>query len=131
MFAKGKPVIIVTHVPYEAKVDTPGIDESLEELSMRVRNKIYYWGGGKYEPNDKTKQYFSMIYSDDTPVVQVLAGHMHEKWDGMITEKVPQHIFSPAFKGVIGIVHIVPEGYFEKEEFMNNLIPEQLKENSN
>lgn len=111
MFSKGKPVIVATHVPYEAKVDTPDIDESLEELSMRVRNKIYYWGGGNYEPNDKTKKYFDMIYAKDTPVVQVLAGHMHEKWDGLLTDQVSQHIFTPAFKGVIGMVHVVPAGY--------------------
>ncbi|MBE5851621.1 MAG: hypothetical protein E7299_01500 [Lachnospiraceae bacterium] len=120
MFAKNKPIIIVTHVPYEADIDTPDIPESLEELSMRVRNKIYYWGGGNYKPNDKTKQYFDMIYTEDTPVVQVLAGHMHEAWDGMITEQVRQHIFTPAFKGTIGLVHIVPEGYLKKEEAINN-----------
>jgi len=121
MFAKEKPIIIMTHVPYEAKVETPDIEESLEELSMRVRNKIYYWGGGSYKPNDKTKQYFNMLYADDTPVVQVLAGHMHEKWEGLITEQVQQHIFTPAFKGTIGIVHIVPDGYSEKEELKDNI----------
>jgi len=128
MFAKNKPIIIVTHVPYEAEVDTPGIPESLEELSMRVRNKIYYWGGGNYKPNDKTKKYFDMVYAEDTPVVQVLAGHMHEAWDGMITEQVPQHIFTPAFKGSIGIVHVVPEGYLEKEELMNTILLEDYRQ---
>ena len=50
-----------------------------------------------------------MIYSEDTMVEQVLAGHLHESWDGMLTQQVPQHIFAPAFRGNIGIIHIVPK----------------------
>lgn len=104
VYSLGKPVIMVTHVPYESRVDT-----SLEELSMQIRNKIYYWGGGAYVPNDKTTEYFDLIYSEDTVVKQVLAGHLHASWDGMISEQVSQHIFDPAYQGNIGIIHIVPE----------------------
>ena len=101
---QGKPVIIATHVPYESK-----IDNSLEELSMQVKNKIYYWGGGAYVAYEDTKAYFdTMIYGENTAVTNVLAGHMHHTWDGPLTEKVNQHIFTPAFEGCIGIVHIKP-----------------------
>ena len=107
-YNSGKPVIAVTHVPYASK-----IDKSLEELSMEVRNKVYYWDydatDGDYVPDDVTKKYLDMIYADDTPVCQVLAGHLHAQWDGMLTEYVPQHIFSPAYQGCIGIINVVPE----------------------
>ena len=78
---------------------------------MQVRNKIYYWSDAseQYKPNNITKQYLDMIYSEDTMVEQVLAGHLHESWDGMLTQQVPQHIFAPAFRGNIGIIHIVPK----------------------
>lgn len=99
-----KAVIIATHVPYESKIDS-----SLEELSMQVKNKIYYWGGGAYIPYEDTKMYFdTMIYSDNTAVKGVLAGHMHHTWEGQLTENVKQHIFTPAFEGCIGIVRIKP-----------------------
>ncbi|MCM1538605.1 MAG: hypothetical protein NC254_09415 [bacterium] len=104
VLGRGKPVMIVTHVPYESKVD-----ESLEELSLDFRGKIYYWGGGDYVPYNATEQYFEIVYSDYTSICQVLAGHLHKPWDGNITEKVKQHIFSPAFEGTIGIIHVVPE----------------------
>lgn len=106
VYSRGRPVIMVTHVPYESK-----IDQTLAECSMQVRNKIYYWSDAseQYKPNDITRQYLDMIYSEDTIVEQVLAGHLHESWDGMLTQQVPQHIFAPAFRGNIGIIHIVPQ----------------------
>ncbi|MBD5532364.1 MAG: hypothetical protein HDQ98_09205 [Lachnospiraceae bacterium] len=104
VLGRGKPVIIVTHVPYESKVD-----ESLEQLSMDFRNKIYYWGGGDYVPYGATEQYFEIVYSDYTSICQVLAGHLHKPWDGNLTERVKQHIFTPAFEGTIGMIHIIPE----------------------
>ncbi len=103
---KDKPVIIVTHVPYEAQ------DDGLREYSMQVRNKVYYWtyfsNEGDNIPNDLTRQYFSEIYSEDTQVCNVLAGHLHASWDGNISEQVTQHIFAPAFMGFIGVIHVVP-----------------------
>lgn len=101
-----KPIIAVTHVPYASEVD-----ETLEAFSYQVRNKIYYWGGGDYIPNDNTKEYLHMIYREDTKVAQVLAGHMHASWDGMLTEQVPEHIFGPAFEGNIGIIHVIPSSH--------------------
>lgn len=104
LYNKRKPVIAVTHVPYESEVD-----DSLEKLSFQVRNKVYYWGGGDYIPNEYTEEYLHMIYREETCVEQVLAGHLHASWDGMMTEQVPEHIFGPAFDGHIGVIHVVPE----------------------
>lgn len=105
VYTRGKPVIMVTHVPYE-----PQVDDTLAELSMQVRNTIYYWSDASdhFKPNAITRQYLEMLYSEDTVVEQVLAGHLHASWDGMLTQQVPQHIFAPAFSGSIGIIHIVP-----------------------
>ena len=77
---------------------------------MQVKNKIYYWGGGAYVPYEDTKAYFdTLIYSEETAVKSVVAGHMHHTWEGQLTETVNQHIFTPAFEGCIGIIRIKPE----------------------
>lgn len=102
--AENKPVIAVTHVPYGSNVD-----ESLKALSMKVRNKPYYWVGPDYQPDNTMWSYLDLIFSEDTQVKQVLAGHLHAPWDGMITEQLREHIFSPAFSGTIGVIHFVPE----------------------
>jgi len=106
VYSRGKPVIMATHVPYDAKVDS-----TLAELSMQVRNTIYYWSdeSEQYKPNDVTRKYLNMVYDENTVVSQVLAGHLHASWDGMISEQVSQHIFAPAFSGSIGIIHVVSE----------------------
>lgn len=103
VYTRNKPVIMVTHVPYESKVDN-----SLAELSMQVRNTIYYWSdeSDHFKPNDITKRYLDLIYSEDTIVEQVLAGHLHASWDGRISQQLSQHIFAPAFSGTIGVIHI-------------------------
>lgn len=110
VLTRGKPVIMATHVPYEPKLDTYAA--SLSELSMQVRSTIYYWStsGELYNPNTVTSEYLELIYGEDTAVCQVLSGHLHASWDGMLTQQVPQHIFDPAFSGSIGIIHIVPKG---------------------
>lgn len=106
VLSRGKPVILATHVPYESQVDM-----SLSELSQQVRSTIYYWSGEseRYHPNPVTQNYLDQLYAPDTAVVQVLAGHLHASWDGMISAQTPQHIFAPAFSGTIGIVHIIPK----------------------
>ncbi len=124
-----KPVIAVTHVPYGSNVDS-----SLKELSMKVRNKPYYWVGPDYQPNDTMWDYLNFIFSEDTQVKQVLAGHLHAPWDGMITDQLREHIFSPAFSGTIGVIHFVPEGtdvdtstYFSRKYFSEETPDEPQK----
>lgn len=106
--SEGKPVIVATHVPYASKIDETN-EVTLYDRSMEIRNKIYYWGGGNYVPNEVTSNFLDKIYREDTSVVEVLAGHLHAGWDGKLTEQVNQHIFEPAYLGSIGIIKFVPE----------------------
>ncbi len=101
-----KPVIAVTHVPYYSTTDP-----SLAEYSMAARNTLYYWGPiSDYVPNENTQKLFEKIYAEpECQVKQVLAGHVHATWDGLINFTTPEHIFSPVFSGVIGMVHVVSE----------------------
>lgn len=107
LYSRGVPVIAATHVPYYSQVDP-----SLEELSMLVRNRIYYWepSNETYKIDEDMWRYLQLIYDDGSPCVEVLAGHLHAAWEGEIRDGLEEHIFSPAFMGVIGVVHVVPEG---------------------
>lgn len=123
--SQNKPVIAVTHAPYGSNVD-----ESLKALSMKVRNTPYYWVGPDYQPDDTMWSYLELIFKEDTQVKQVLAGHLHAPWDGMITKQLREHIFSPAFNGTIGVIHIVPAGQ-EKENTSHKLRPEENASKNN
>ena len=111
--ATGKPLILVTHVPV-----TPLGDESLSDKSREVyQDRSLLWGyypDAYYFPNETeegaaTAELLEMIYSDDSPFTEILCGHLHFSWDGQVTEKVHQHVFSAAFERNIGIVTISGE----------------------
>lgn len=99
-----KPVILATHVPFYSEED-----ESLEKLSMEVRNRVYYWNreNSPYCPDVNTQKLIDCMYDEDSNVIQILAAHLHAAWDGVVANNLKEHIFAPAFEGRIGIVHIV------------------------
>ena len=100
---KGKPIIVITHVPYDSAAD-----RSLDEISRSAwQDRNLTWGTDtSYVPNEKMQEWMDIVYGENTPVIEVLAGHLHLTWDGMITEGVHQHIFSPAFSGYIGLITV-------------------------
>lgn len=101
VFAMGKPVIVATHIPFDQSEGT-----ELKEFSERVRDgRHLYWGveGEKY-PNEYTQEFMSMIYAEESPVIAVLAGHLHDGWEGTISNNTIEHIFGPCYKGNIGVV---------------------------
>ena len=99
----GKPVLVATHVPFYSDVDN-----SLEELSFAVRNRIYYWSynGTTYVPQGEIQGLIDRIYAENSNVVQIVAAHMHAAWDGYVTDRLKEHIFAPSFQGNIGIIHV-------------------------
>lgn len=106
LFAVGKPIILLTHVPVK-----PLVDDSLEQMSRKAWNdRVLLWGEGcDRQPNDVTREFLDMIYADDTPVRQILCGHLHFSWDGQVTEKVKQHVFSAAYERNLGVITVSGE----------------------
>ncbi|MCR4574378.1 MAG: metallophosphoesterase [Lentisphaeria bacterium] len=101
-YAKGKPIIINTHVPINSLIDT-----SLGDRCMRddVKHRNLTWGKGCfYAPNVYTQEFLDLVCAENSPVVTVLAGHLHFPWHSMLTKTISQHLFVPAFKGNIGVV---------------------------
>ena len=94
---------MITHVPYD-----PVIDRSLDEISRSAwQDRNLTWGTGtSYVPNVKMQEWMDIVYEEDTPVVEVLAGHLHLTWDGMLSETVHEHVFSHVFGGHIGLITV-------------------------
>lgn len=101
VFEMEKPIIVATHIPFDQAEEI-----ELKEFSEEVRDgRHLYWGieGEKY-PNENTMELMNMIYSEDSPVVAVLAGHLHERWEGILSNNTIEHVFAPCYKGNIGVV---------------------------
>ncbi|MGN0351736.1 MAG: metallophosphoesterase [Roseburia sp.] len=103
IYDKGKPMIVVTHVPLDSQVDT-----TLSQQSKQVwQGRNLTWGSGAaYEPDAVTQEFLDMVYEEDTHIKAVLCGHMHFSWDGQLTESTREHVFSPAAGGTIGVIHV-------------------------
>lgn len=101
--AKGKPIILITHVPLDSLYDT-----SLEEESKMVwGDRALVWGENcAYTPDRITQEFIDLVCAEDSPVKEVLAGHLHFSWDGQLTENIGEHVFLPAYQGNIGIVKV-------------------------
>ena len=99
----GKPVIVVTHVPYNSVVD-----KSLNDVSRTAwQDRNLTWGKEtQYTPDEVTEKWMNLVYDQNSPVKIVLAGHLHFSWDGMISEKVHEHIFAHAYNGNIGLITV-------------------------
>lgn len=103
----GKPVILVTHVPFESQVNS-----LMSTIKSAHNGQAYYWTDGSYHwdyGNNSAMREFANtnLYNDGTNVVAVLAGHVHELSDDrQLSAKVKQHIFKASYKGPIGIINV-------------------------
>lgn len=105
--ALGKPMILLTHVPFDSIVDS-----SLDEMNREAFNgRNITWGPGyttDYSAMDTPSgdEFLKIIYSSECPITEVVAGHLHFSWDGQVTENLHQHIFDAAFNRRIGYIEI-------------------------
>ncbi len=135
LFAMEKPVILLTHVPIQPMVEAEGqsgsdaltnskqgssgqgASERQEDCKSLTDASKKAWGGrvllwGKqgtecfYQPNETTQEFLQMIYDENTPVVEILCGHLHFSWDGHVAKKVHQHVFGAALDRHAGFVTI-------------------------
>lgn len=98
-----KPTILLTHVPFDSVLDT-----SLQEASKTVwQNRALVWGKDcYYQPDKNTEKLMNMIYDMNSPIKEILCGHLHFTWDGQTTDHTHEHVFSPAFEEKIGVITV-------------------------
>ncbi len=103
VFAIGKPIIIVTHVPYDSVVD-----RSLDTISREAwGDRNLTWGQDtSYVPNAETQEFLDLVYEEKSQVIEVLGGHLHLSWDGYIKDEIHEHIFAPAYAKNIGVITV-------------------------
>jgi hypothetical protein len=97
VFSKGKPVILVTHVPLDTGDD--GLYESSIEVYDGVHAKL--WGGRNcfYQPDDTTQQFLDMCLSEDTPLSAIVCGHLHYEYDARLNDEVTEYVLAPSYLG--------------------------------
>lgn len=105
--ALDKPIILLSHVPFNSDLDT-----SLAEKSCEVfGGKNLTWGvvfdsTGYTTADPAGLEFLSIVYAEDSPVKEILAGHLHFMWDGPVTDSVNQHVFTPTFTKRVGYITV-------------------------
>ncbi len=60
----------------------------------------------RYTPNAKMRERIGKFYEEDSSIIEVLAGHLHYSWDGMISKTVHEHVFGAGFSGYVELITV-------------------------
>lgn len=87
-----KPVILVTHVPIEPQTnDTSLWDKTIDVWRADSNgNSRVLLGDKSCIPDDATREFINLALSKSSPVVLVLAGHIHFYHRDMLNDKIVQ-----------------------------------------
>ena len=99
--AKGKPIVLIVHVPIEPVTGDDSLTEKCKEVwgpSQDGKSRVTMGVNGCY-PNDTTREFLNLVLADDSPVVLVLAGHIHFYHKDMLNDRIVQIVSGAAFEG--------------------------------
>lgn len=100
---KGKPVVVLLHVPL--------LTQSVLTKAKEVWSSAVVLGGGNYGgiyPNDISTEFINVTTAEDSPVVAVLAGHVHYYDRDMVNDNIVQIVGDAGFKGKGILLKMVP-----------------------
>ncbi len=99
--AKDKPIILALHSPILPVKDQEDLRNKCDKLygPGSVYKKHLLMGSEGCRPNEVTKEFLKLVLAKDSPVVLVLAGHLHFYHKDMLNSSIPQIITGPAFMG--------------------------------
>ena len=88
---KGKPIVIVMHVPLAVG--------DLAEKAAEFWGSPIVIGDGAIEPSDVTKEFIELLTAEGSPVVALLDGHLHFSHTGEWSNGVSQYVADGGYKG--------------------------------
>ena len=102
--AKGKPMVVALHVPLEPATGSKQFLKRCEEVYgeygvSQDGHSTLFIGENGIRPNNITKEFMESVLSEDSPVVLVLAGHIHFYYKEMLNDRIVQIVTDPAFSG--------------------------------
>lgn len=101
VITKGKPVILALHVPIEPVTGDRALIEKCDKVYGENAAKKHQLIMGPHGcvPNHITQEFIDLALSDESPVIMVLAGHLHFYHKDMLNEKIVQIVTGPAYSG--------------------------------
>lgn len=101
VFSLGKPVILIMHVPFSTTTLLQNASKVWgSPVSIDIANE-----GGIY-PNADTLAFEEKVFAENSPVVCILAGHVHFADEALLSGNIPQIVGDAAYKGEGLLLHI-------------------------
>lgn len=107
LWNKNKPIILVTHVPYDSV-----IADDLADLSREVKgDRVLLWGineGDYYYPSEPMLEFLNMISEESSPVVAIISAHLHTSYNTMFNDNISEYIVGTGYSGVRTLIRVMP-----------------------
>ncbi len=99
--SKGKPIILGMHVPIEPVTGDDSLIRDFEKINGEgcVKRLRLIIGENGSLPNEVTREFLDLVLAEDSPVILVLAGHIHFYHRDMLNDKILQIVTGPAYAG--------------------------------
>ena len=94
--ATGKPMILALHVPIH--------NDEMHEAIPHITGNGYCLT----TENNGNGMIYDMIMAEDTPVVAIIAGHVHANYEAMLDGRIPQIVTGAALEGYCRVIDLVP-----------------------
>lgn len=107
---KGKPILLVMHVPIE-----PLVENTLWEESVRIwgvadnGNARVLIGEHSCVPDETTQEFLDIVLDENSPIFLVLAGHVHFYHKDNLTDNIPQIVTGAAYQKQMVHITLKPE----------------------
>lgn len=106
LLAQGKPIIVMLHVPLYT-------EELLAKTSKVWNSSVVLSGGihGGIYPNDVSTEFISLTTAENSPVVAILAGHVHLADQSAFSSQpdILQITGDAGYRGKSTLIHITPD----------------------
>lgn len=98
---KGKPIVLCIHVPIEPVTGDTSLWEKSNEVwgASEDGHSRVLLGINSCYPNPTTEEFMNLVFDEKSPVVLVLAGHIHFYHKDMLNDKTLQIVSGAAYEG--------------------------------
>ena len=106
-----KPVILVLHVPLQPLKKVSDLEKQANEVwgkSKKGTCRVLI-GENACVPNKNTRRLLNAVFSKDSSVAAVLAGHVHFYNKSLIKENLTQYITGAGYYGEAVMLHLTPQ----------------------
>ncbi len=108
---KDKPVILVLHVPLQPQFENSELEQQANDvwgLSSKGKCRVLL-GENACKPNAVTRRLLNAVFSDDSPVAAVFAGHIHFYNRSMLNDTAVQTVSGAGYYGDAVHIRVTPQ----------------------